>query len=119
MKTISISEYYKCEFCNKSLIRKSAMINHEDNCYKNPKNIKPCFSCEHLGDSTIIVHFINENPEFVRNEIEAKVFRCTKLDKFMFPFSIERRKLHVKYSTYDDQSPMPNECKDYLEIKPF
>lgn len=119
MKTISISEYYKCDFCNKSLMRKSAMIDHEDKCYKNPKNIKPCFDCKYLEETKKIVPFIIGNPEFVDNEKEVKVFRCTKLDKLMFPFSIERKRLHEKYDTFNDQSPMPNECKDYLEIKPF
>lgn len=31
---------YKCEFCNKKLYRKHAMIKHEDLCIHNTKKIK-------------------------------------------------------------------------------
>lgn len=58
---------YKCEFCNKKLYVKHAMLKHED---------------------------------YVDNTKQVSVFKCSKLDKLMFPFSIERKKLHEKYDTY-------------------
>ena len=35
---------YKCDHCKKELKRKSAMVNHEATCYKNPAN-KSCVTC--------------------------------------------------------------------------
>jgi hypothetical protein len=35
----------------------------------------------------------------------------------MFPFSIEKRKLHERYDTYSDQEPMPNTCDEFENIE--
>lgn len=105
---------YNCDFCKKELKRKHAMEKHEDLCSNNPKNSKACFGgCIHLETVEMEVSFINGNPEYSDNLKKVEVFRCKKLDKLMFPYSIERRKLDRKYDTYDGQEPMPNKCESY------
>ena len=102
---------YQCEFCKKKLYRKHSMLKHEDLCFNNPKNYKACTGCKFLDKIQIDVHWIVGDPQFVDNIKQVDVFRCSKLDKLMFPFSIERRGLHEKFSTYNDQEPMPSTCE--------
>ena len=102
---------YKCDFCDKKLFRKYAMLKHEDLCNSNPKNFKACMDCKYLEKIQIDAHWVVGNPEYVENSKQVDVFRCNKLDKLMFPFSIERRKLHERFSTYDEQEAMPNNCE--------
>lgn len=104
---------YKCEFCSKKLYRKHAMLKHEDLCFNNPKNIKACMNCEFLEKIQINAHWLVGNSEHVDNSKQVDVFRCNKLDKLMFPFSIERRKLHEKFDTYSEQEPMPSKCDEF------
>lgn len=112
---------YGCDFCKKKLIVKSAMIRHEDNCLNNPKNIRPCLSCDHMERVKMDVEFIRGynhqygETEFYTKEID--VFRCKLYDKMMFPFSIERKDLHNIYpETYSGQEPMPKECEGFKEL---
>jgi len=102
---------YQCEFCKKKLYRKHAMLKHEDLCNNNPKNFKACMDCKFLEKIQIDAHWIVGNPEYVENSKQVDVFKCNKLDKLMFPFSIERRKLHERFDTYSDQEPMPVNCE--------
>ena len=102
---------YKCEFCKKKLYRKHAMLKHEDLCNNNPKNFKACIYCKFLEKIQIDAHWNFGNPEYVENSKQVDVSKCNKLDKLMFPFSIERRKLHERFDTYSDQEPMPVNCE--------
>jgi hypothetical protein len=106
---------YQCEFCKKKLYKKYAMLKHEDLCNNNPKNFKACMDCKFLEKIQIDVHWIIGNPEDVENNKQVGVFKCNKLDKLMFPFSIEKKKLHERFSTYADQEPMPINCEDKEE----
>ena len=124
MKTIENVTIYKCDFCKKELKRKYAMIKHEELCNNNPKTCKACHFCEHLETIEKEVFFENRyyHPDYNDNDGEyknVKVFRCRKLDKLMFPFSIEKRGLHKEWSTFEEQEPMPNECKDFSEMQSF
>src|SRR5699024_7493205 len=83
---------------------------HEDLCFQNPKNIKPCYSCVFLHTEPITVDFDDPyNPDGYHTQ-NVQGFKCAKFDKLMFPWAIERKKLHEKYETYADQEPMPKEC---------
>lgn len=113
MKTIENVTIYKCDFCSKELKRKHAMEKHEDLCNNNPKNFKACSGCKHLEKILIDAHWLVGNPDYVDNTKQVNVFKCNKLDKLMFPFSIEKRKLHEKYETFEEQEPMPNQCDSF------
>jgi hypothetical protein len=121
MKTIENVTIYKCDFCKKELKRKHAMINHELKCDENPANKKACHFCEHLETIEKEVCF---ETHFGYGEVDytdkiVKVFKCSKLDKLMFPFSIEKRGLHEKYDTFEEQEPMPNKCESFEEKSSF
>jgi hypothetical protein len=53
MKVIENVTIYKCDFCNKQLMRKFAMVRHEERCSANPKNDRPCLGCRHLETKEI------------------------------------------------------------------
>jgi len=45
---------YICAFCKKKkLFRKDAMDRHEERCYLNPDNFRPCLNCQHLEQKEI------------------------------------------------------------------
>ena len=122
MKVVENVTIYKCDFCKKELKRKYAMIKHEELCNHNPKNSKKCHFCEHLETIEKEVYFETHSGYGEVDYIDkiVKVFKCSKLDKLMFPFSIEKRGLHEKYpSTFEDQEPMPNKCNDFKNIDNF
>jgi hypothetical protein len=117
MKTIENVTLYKCDFCKKELKRKHAMVKHEELCLNNPINSKACMNgCEFLKQEEKEVWFDNQyyHPDHCDNDgklIKVNVFRCTKFDKLMYPYSIERRSIVNDYpSTFEDQEPMPKEC---------
>lgn len=127
MKVIENRTTYHCDFCKKFLFRESAMKKHEDTCLSNPKNSRACIDCggcNNLEKVKLEVSF-HTGYRYDEGEVsdlkEVDVFKCTKFDKLMFPYSIERRKLHERYpETYQDQEPMPKECEHFEEIKwPF
>ncbi|EJL66275.1 hypothetical protein [Flavobacterium sp. CF136] len=119
MKKIENVTLYKCDFCKKELKRKHAMDTHEKICNCNPENKKACMNgCIHLEKEELDVDFEsyydygNEEQHYSTKKI--LVFKCAKLDKLMFPWSIERKNLHVEYpSTFEYQEPMPKKCSDF------
>lgn len=117
---------YHCDFCKKYLFNRRAMEKHEAICINNPINIRACLrcgGCEYLTMDTIEVSFergyvVDEG--YISDLQEKNVFKCDKLNKLMFPYSIERKNLHMKYpDTYQDQEPMPKECEHFTEQKYF
>lgn len=101
---------YICEHCKKKMFVKRAMENHEFWCGSNPKNYKKCNQCKFLQETTNTYWIDSKNEETI--EVTAKSFRCTKLDKIMYPLIIEKKKSYLKYpETFKGQEPMPNECE--------
>ena len=115
MKIIENVTIYKCDHCGKELKRKHSMIKHEDLCFSNPKNQKACYGCIYFEETKIDTTFLGCGEYGEKyNEKTVKCFRCTKLDKLMFPYSIERKELHLKYDhTFEGQEAMPKECEGY------
>ena len=102
MKT-EIKEVHTCDYCNKKLFRKWAMEKHEKLCVNNPNNFKVCFGCKYLTRECIDVEFEYKDryDDYETTIKEVDCFRCTKLDKLMFPFTIEKKRNCIKkYSTY-------------------
>lgn len=118
MKTIENVTIYKCDFCKKELKRKHAMISHEKQCNCNPDNFKACTQgCIYLQMEKVPLYFEQGHDPYEGTtyyQQEKEVFKCTKLDKLMYPFSIEKRDLPNRYpSTFEDQEPMPKVCNDF------
>ncbi|SRR5215204_754301 len=120
MKTIENVTIYKCDFCQKELKRKHAMASHENLCNQNPKNSKQCHFCQHLEETEIEVYIDSRHYNDDGVMTKVKSFKCNKLDKLMYPYSIEKRDLPNKYpDTFEDQEPMPNKCESFEEVNYF
>jgi len=110
---------YQCDFCKKELKRKHAMIEHEKFCNNNPENHKICLSgCSHLTNENIFVTY-EKGYDFINSETlyedrKVNCFKCNKLDKLMYPYSIEKSIALEKYpETFEYQEPMPKECEHF------
>lgn len=119
MKTIENITIYKCDFCKKELKRKYAMELHEKLCNNNPENHKKCLSgCNYLETEIIDIdyetYYDHENGEQQYKTERKTVFKCTKLNKLMYPYSIEKKDLPNRFpNSYDMQEPMPKECDEF------
>ena len=116
MKTTENITLYHCDYCKKKLFRKGAMARHEETCLNNPKNHKACFNCIFLEKTEQEVSWGHENPFTEMGSKKIEMFKCSKLDKLMFPYRIERKKLHERFDTYANQEPMPHTCESMKEM---
>ena len=107
MKITENITLYHCDYCKKKLFRKGSMTRHEETCLNNPKNHKACFNCIFLEKTEQEVAWGHENPFTEMGSKKIEMFKCSKLDKLMFPYRIERKKLHERFDTYANQEPMP------------
>jgi len=125
MKTIENVTIYKCDFCKKEFKLKYAMVKHENQCNCNPENFKKCTQgCIFLETEKVFVdyetHYDYEYGEQQYRTEEKMAFRCTKFDKLMYPYSIEKKDLPNRFpNTYDGQEPMPKECADFNNDQNF
>jgi hypothetical protein len=112
MKTKTNVTLYICDHCKKKLLRKWAMEKHEKMCDSNPENSKACSGCAFLQPTTIEVEYGDDYYTGEPVIKMSKAFRCTKLDKLLYPLKVEQRGLVEKYPyTFEGQDPMPKECE--------
>lgn len=109
---------YKCDFCKKELKLKHSMVKHENLCNCNPENFKACTQgCIFLAKEKVTLYFesgYSPDEGAMYREQEKEVFKCTKFDKLMYPYSIERRGLPNRFpSTFEEQEAMPKECESF------
>jgi len=120
MKTIENITIYKCDFCNKELKRKYAMINHELKCNRNPQNFRPCYYCEHLeskNDGSIEIHYVAGGNFETRHEPQPNYFFCNKKQIRIYSPQAEFKGLLETYpETFEEQEPMPKKCDVFQEI---
>jgi hypothetical protein len=122
MKTIENVTIYKCDFCKKELKRKHAMENHEENCLSNPKNNRACLNgciyLERVEKEVPFEYYYHPDYGSENSMKKVSVFRCSKFDKLMYPFSIERKKdMLEKYpETFEEQEAMPKECNQFSDL---
>jgi len=87
------------------------MSNHEELCNSNPKNFRACSMCQYIQEEEITYDVDMWDGISQR---KSNCFRCTKLEKLLYPFKVEKMDLLNKYpETFDGQEPMPKECKYY------
>lgn len=110
MKTKTGVTVYYCDHCKKKMFRKGAMEHHEKWCPKNPDNAKACQYCKHLEETKVTIYGEHgyDGSEWTS---DRKGFRCTKLDRLLYPLAVERRGLNLRFETFAEQEPMPKECE--------
>ncbi len=120
MKTIENATIYKCDFCPKYLMKKYALVKHEDLCEMNPKNHAACSGCEFMKETTVDVILYNHDYDYPEPYTsKSKAFECTKLKKMLYPMKVVRKGLVKKYpETFKDQEPMPSKC-DLFQFKDY
>lgn len=112
---------YKCEFCSKLYQSKYHCEKHEILCYHNPRNNHQCFYCYYCTKETINVKNNNEYyqvDEFgtIAETINVKIYHCKKLNKNLYPVSVLRKKLNIRYPEhFANQILMPNDC-EYFKL---
>lgn len=89
---------YRCEYCSKYRISKSAMLNHEKWCSKNPANTHACLSCRHLTVDRFSGDGYNE-----------KTFTCDLLKKELHSYKAEK----IDHSCLIRTERMPVQCESY------
>lgn len=91
------------------MFRKQSMEHHEKWCYKNPENEQACMSCKFLEETKVTIYWDGYDGS---HESLAKGFKCTKLDKLLYPISVQRRGLDGRFPEhFSEQEPMPKECE--------
>ncbi len=116
MITFKPTEYYRCEYCNKLYLMKSACIKHEQRCKQNPDNCDACLKgCSHL-EATEELYYIEccINGDYDEKEHKAVGFNCNKHNKLMYPYTAVYKDLPNKYpETFESKERMPTECDDF------
>lgn len=102
---------YICEHCKRKMQIKNAMINHEEHCSRNPKNISACSGCIFLKEETADIYYQNFDGE---SHQTVMAFKCEKLEKRLYPYKVVRKGLLEKYpESFEGQELMPNKCEHY------
>lgn len=102
---------YICDYCEKVLRMKPAMVRHETHCTKNPKNVSACAGCVFMQEGTTEIEY--QNPMYEYNRTCA-TFHCKKLNKNLYPYKVVRKGLLEKYpETFDGMEQMPNKCEHW------
>ena len=98
---------FRCEFCNKPMFGKGAMVRHEKYCKMNPQNAHKCFEfCKYLQKTTEY-----EYDEY-GNQIGGTEMLCTKRNVQMYSFKYEKN-INKPVNALDGLERMPLECDLY------
>lgn len=110
MKT-KVKTIYYCDHCNKNYFTKSGCAKHEEVCFHNPTNDRPCFHCEHLTKKQVDYYYEMYDGEHKRT---LELMYCEKLDKFVYPPIVEVKRNFFDLGDYYND-PMPKECPDQTQ----
>jgi len=113
---------YNCDHCNKRLLHKGYMERHEKECFANPANLRPCFSCGYM--ERVEVEYYTGRDEYHTGEPIYKTtqgFKCTLKDKLLIPpkarFKNSRSIGEIDFVRHKgeetEQHDMPNDCSEY------
>lgn len=85
------------------------MERHEKFCGSNPENWNACSDCEYIERETIEIHDGEQ-----RGRSQSSGFRCTKLDKLLYPLKAVKLGLLERFPhTFEDQELMPKQCDSF------
>lgn len=98
---------YRCDYCNKHMLGKGAMVRHEKWCKMNPKNAHKCFEfCKHLKKTT------NYKYDDYGNQCGGTTMLCKKRNVYMYSFKYEKN-IHKPVNALEGLERMPLECELY------
>lgn len=109
---------YKCGFCKKKkMFVKQAMERHEAKCSYNPDNNVACSGCSFLEEIEVEYTVFGHNGYYETEDVKkAKGFKCTKLDKILYPPKVFHSGLLERYpETFEGQERMPTQCEFYKD----
>jgi len=104
---------YRCGYCNKLYLRKSACEKHELSCGKNPLNHRPCFLCENMAMVNATYVYDDYRGE---NSRQVSVLYCSAKKEFIYPPKVEGKRTAFDYLVlFEHQgelpnNPMPKQC---------
>jgi hypothetical protein len=105
---------YYCGHCKKHGLVKYLMEYHEQICFKNPENNRPCFNCVHLVNKKN-VSFTSYNYNTFERSNTYNVFFCLKKDVCLYTPQSEIRGNYLEFDDYSNE-PMPKECEFYTQM---
>jgi hypothetical protein len=106
---------YQCEFCKKKMFRGHAMENHEEMCFHNPANKRPCFECGNLIKKEATIYFDTFDGEGSR---QVNIFYCTHFERYMHTPQNEMKMNDIDLG-YETNHPMPLTCEHFTDNLPF
>lgn len=113
---------YNCDHCNKRLLHKGYMERHEKECFANPNNQRPCFSCGYM--ERVEVKYDTGRDTYRDGEPIYRAtqgFKCTLKDKLLIPpkarFKNARSIGEIDFVHYKgketEHHDMPKDCGEY------
>ena len=107
---VKTKQVYYCEHCDKHGLSKNKMEYHEEICFKNIENDRPCFNCSYLcrKETEICGNYYN-GEDWNRKVV---LFYCSKKECFLYTPQNQ-----IKENWFDlgdcENLPMPKKCEDY------
>lgn len=114
-------DIYRCEFCKKVYLIKSACIRHEDVCFKNPINVPACYWCRYLekkeSDMLVEAAVLGQNygVSFVEQKRTFNVFICGKTNEYLLPIISHKKGSEIP-NLLEEQVVMPLKCRFKEEV---
>jgi hypothetical protein len=97
---------YRCDYCNKLYLRRNACVEHEELCWKNPKNNRACYNCHCLTKEDTSYY---EDSFYGEIERILKLFYCRKKKIYLYTHLQEKKKNWFDLGD-DINEPMPIDC---------
>ena len=110
-----LKNVYKCEHCKKNGLSKHKMVQHENQCTKNPINFHPCFTCINFDvtEESHEEHYEGGGNDLTR-WIKSEYWECKKHKICLHTRRAEVKGLINKYpESFIDTELMPSECEFY------
>lgn len=111
---------YSCDFCKKKMFREHAMKRHEEMCFRNPENKRPCFTCQHFEMKEVDVNW--QDPVYYADHTEKKTLMfCNKFNHCLIsPQTSIKGNAISSDDLYDyDNEDMPLNCGEWVVNLPF
>lgn len=111
---VTLREIFTCSFCNKHYFIKNACIKHEDRCFKNPENHRPCFNCYNLDKKQDDYY---EDSPYGETSRTVTLFFCKIKKAYIYPPLITK-KGNAFDMGYIENIEMPIICSEQDKIQP-
>lgn len=108
---------YKCEFCKKKYFQKPACEKHEELCFHNPINKRPCFSCDHCEKKKVTA-IIDHGYMNHQAETQVEILFCNHFKEGIYPPKVSEKGNSLDLGEFDNV-PMPKDCDFYKDTLTF